>query len=228
MGLDTVELVMAFEEKFGIDIPNEDAEKIVTVRDVIDYVFARVAHDPTGRSTCLSQRAFYRLRRAAQAEFGVSRNAVRPQTPLETIVPRENRRMAWLRLKDAAGVTEWPELNRSQNTVLLIAAASVTIAVAAAMVAPSYKVLIAVSAAAFTAMLLTRTTRHARIHFARLDTVGQLADYMVARSTSVLKGNEGWTREQVRATVRAIVTEYLNVEPGFSDDASFVDDLGAD
>jgi acyl carrier protein len=36
--LDTVELVMAFEEEFGLDIPDEDAEKIVTVSDAIKYL----------------------------------------------------------------------------------------------------------------------------------------------------------------------------------------------
>jgi acyl carrier protein len=36
--LDTVELVMAFEEEFDIEIPDEDAEKIRTVKDVIDYL----------------------------------------------------------------------------------------------------------------------------------------------------------------------------------------------
>ena len=36
--LDIVELVMAFEEAFGLDIPDEDAEKIKTVKDAIDYI----------------------------------------------------------------------------------------------------------------------------------------------------------------------------------------------
>jgi acyl carrier protein len=38
--LDTVELVMAFEEAFEIEIPDEDAEKIRTVKDAIDYINA--------------------------------------------------------------------------------------------------------------------------------------------------------------------------------------------
>ena len=36
--LDTVELVMAFEEEFDIEIPDEQAEKIRTVRDVLNYL----------------------------------------------------------------------------------------------------------------------------------------------------------------------------------------------
>ena len=36
--LDTVELVMAFEEEFGVEIPDDAAEKIVTVRDAVNYI----------------------------------------------------------------------------------------------------------------------------------------------------------------------------------------------
>ena len=39
--LDTVELVMALEEEFETEIPDEDAEKITTVQQAIDYVTAR-------------------------------------------------------------------------------------------------------------------------------------------------------------------------------------------
>jgi len=38
--LDTVELVMAFEEEFDVEIPDEDAEKIRTVKDVLEYLNA--------------------------------------------------------------------------------------------------------------------------------------------------------------------------------------------
>ncbi len=40
--LDVVELVMAIEEKFGIEIPDEDAEKIRTVQDALNYINAKV------------------------------------------------------------------------------------------------------------------------------------------------------------------------------------------
>lgn len=40
--LDTIELVMAFEEAFGIEIPDEDAEKIKTVQNAIEYIETHV------------------------------------------------------------------------------------------------------------------------------------------------------------------------------------------
>lgn len=40
--LDTVELVMAFEEEFGIEIPDEDQEKITTVSSAIEYLKSKV------------------------------------------------------------------------------------------------------------------------------------------------------------------------------------------
>ena len=36
--LDTVELIMAFEEQFGMEIPDEDAEKLRTVGDAVEYI----------------------------------------------------------------------------------------------------------------------------------------------------------------------------------------------
>jgi len=42
--LDTVELVMALEEEFGIEIPDEDAEKMTTVGDAIKYIEEKVAN----------------------------------------------------------------------------------------------------------------------------------------------------------------------------------------
>ena len=36
--LDTVELIMAFDEEFDFEIPDEDAQKIKTVKDIMDYI----------------------------------------------------------------------------------------------------------------------------------------------------------------------------------------------
>ncbi len=41
--LDTVELVMAFEDKFSIEVPDDAAEKLKSVKDVVDYINANKA-----------------------------------------------------------------------------------------------------------------------------------------------------------------------------------------
>lgn len=41
--LHTIELVMAFEEAFGIDIPDEDTEKVLTVKEIIDYLEKKIS-----------------------------------------------------------------------------------------------------------------------------------------------------------------------------------------
>jgi acyl carrier protein len=41
--LDTVELVMALEDEFGLDIPDEEAEKLTTVGKAIDYILGRAS-----------------------------------------------------------------------------------------------------------------------------------------------------------------------------------------
>ena len=41
--LDIVELIMALEEEFDIEIPDEDAEKVVSVGDVVDYIKDHIA-----------------------------------------------------------------------------------------------------------------------------------------------------------------------------------------
>ncbi len=43
--LDTVELVMAFEEEFGVDIPDEDAEQMRTVGDAVKYLQEHMEED---------------------------------------------------------------------------------------------------------------------------------------------------------------------------------------
>lgn len=43
--LDTVELVMAFEEEFGCEIPDEAAEKILTIKDAIGYIDSNAKSD---------------------------------------------------------------------------------------------------------------------------------------------------------------------------------------
>jgi acyl carrier protein len=102
MGLDTIELVLRFEDTFGIEIPDADAEKIQSVKDVTNYVFARVEH--TNQNSCITQQAFYFLRRSFAKSLQTSRQSFYPQAKLDAILPKENRKIVLERLKNEAGI----------------------------------------------------------------------------------------------------------------------------
>lgn len=235
MGLDTVELVMAFEETFEIVIPDEAAERIVTVRDAIDYIYAQVPHSDS--QVCRTQRAFHRLRSTLRAELHVDHSSVKPGTPWETLLPLEQRRDLWQRLKSVTGAPEWPALERSPSTkasivALFLASAATAFAAATAYAAtPAFALATAASASIVSSWLALRATEGRQVHFAEsCTTVGQTVELLAMKMPAAWRppGN-GWTREEnVRLTVRKIVTDHLNVDPNFDDDASFIDDLGAD
>ncbi len=84
MGLDTVELVMAIEQEFGIEIPDPDAERMITVGDVYEYLKTRLKSEPV--EGCLRQRIFYKLRRAVIENYNLPREALSPDTCLSEIM----------------------------------------------------------------------------------------------------------------------------------------------
>ena len=105
MGLDSVELVMAFEEAFGIEIPDEDAARLETPRHVMDYVAARLPVTPSG--ACRTQRTFYALRRGLRAA-GVTDVELRPGTPLGAFADRDAWPVLWTRARLRADRPDWP------------------------------------------------------------------------------------------------------------------------
>ena len=109
MGLDSVELVMGFEEAFGFSIPDEEAVRLVTPRRVIQYARTRLPMTPA--DGCLSQRTFYALRRAVRSDFPPG-EPLRPATPLRPLGTRREWPAEWMRIRVRAGEPGWPETVR--------------------------------------------------------------------------------------------------------------------
>jgi hypothetical protein len=91
MGLDSVELILAWEDCFGIAISDAEAEKMFTTRQVSESTFEKVRSTRPEDRGCLSMRAFFRLRKAFQEE-DVSRHAVRPNAKVTSLLPSRQRR----------------------------------------------------------------------------------------------------------------------------------------
>jgi hypothetical protein len=104
MGLDIVELMMDIEERFGIRLSDDRAERMRTVSDLYVYLLARthrIAPVP-----CPTSRAFYHLRRTLIGELGVDRARVRPSARLRDLLPAEARGTAGPRLAAALGLPD--------------------------------------------------------------------------------------------------------------------------
>ncbi len=114
MGLDSVELVMAFEEAFELAIPDEVVASLVTPRHVIDYLHAQLPGTAAG--ACLSQRAFYRVRRALIPLSSRARAEIRPSTRFADVLV-DDLAMSWGRLRIELGAAEWPRYSPGARTV---------------------------------------------------------------------------------------------------------------
>ena len=106
MGLDSVELVMSIENKFGIQIEDSEAEKIYTVQDLADIVFNRIIINPTDK--CLIQIVFYRIREAIRI-LTSSKKEIRPDMKISELFTLSELKEKWSQLKTEVGL-ELPDL----------------------------------------------------------------------------------------------------------------------
>jgi acyl carrier protein len=221
MGLEAVELVLAIEETFGIDLPDADAAKLTTPRKLIEYVCARVGATP---EKCMTQRSFYRVRKALGAAVNVTPRTIRPETHLESLLPTQQRRKLWPKLAADLGVDR--SLERPGwiwNVALAICGVG---ALAAGVAVPAHPLLAgAIGAVGFGAVLRLLTRPLA----VRLDlTVGALAvEAIPALAAADPATPARWTPDGVAETCRRLIREQLNIDQ-FSDDAEFIRDLGMD
>lgn len=112
MGLDTVELVLAFEEEFGIEIPDEDAEKMVTVGDVVRFMQKKIAVTPP--EECLTQKIFYKLRRALIENYNLQRRQILRKTRMSELISVKEIEEGWPYLQMFLDL-ETPNFKKSQQ-----------------------------------------------------------------------------------------------------------------
>lgn len=109
MGLDSIELVLAVEEEFGIDIDDADAANLFTPRLLANYIVSKLGVTHANDSRCLSQSAFYRIRSELIRRYGVSRKEVHPESRFDSWIKKDVRRQ-WHALTAAVGATQTPSL----------------------------------------------------------------------------------------------------------------------
>jgi hypothetical protein len=230
MGLDGVEIVMAVEDAFGIAIADEEAAKVRTPRDLINLVCSKLQLSTDAR--CVSHRAFHHVRRELMNSFDVRRSDIRPSVRLEDLLPANQRRESWCKLRQALRAEVWPALQPTAAhwwlaalpgigaSALLNWGGSVANWISTALVASMIVV-----GSAF--LVIRATHRLGRDIPTECFTVGDLALFLVQHNRELFATPAGreWNPVEVSAVVRKVIGDTLAIRD-FSDDADLVKDLG--
>lgn len=230
MGLDGVELVMAVEEAFDIQIEDAAAAKLLTPRLLTDYVLSQVT---TATATvCLTQRAFNLLRKSLIHKCGFKRSQIAPEVSLPRLLPKPQRRKIIRQVMAELSIKKSPEFVRPKWLKTGLFVAAVLSGVAAVLLArpsaaPVSLMLFAVVAAGIGVMGAKLTQPLCREFPWNLQTIGDLSRWVMTHKGDLADATpSGWTREQINIRVRELIVEQLGVKPDFSEDARFIEDLG--
>jgi len=234
MGLDLVELVLRVEETFDLAIRDEEAGELDTVGKLHDYVWG-VLNQPD--AVCPSSRGFYRLRSAMMHALQIPRQTVRPDSPLEELVPRRGRRRRWAQLGKTSGLA-LPDLHRPRwLRVSMLSAKGLGLA----MTLGAAHTLTSVGLSTADAVALTGrgfviasvtlgiVTRPLAVCFAPTSaTVTDLVRFVVQRQPADLGGHgRDWTEDEVWETIRELTADEGGVPlEEITRESRFVRDLG--
>lgn len=112
MGLDLVELVIRTEETFDIQIPDRVASDLTTPKKVTDFILSQVENSQEPLP-CLSQKAFYSLRREFTQQLSLPRRQFAVDATFKEILPEERRDEVWKHIGSSLKVKKWPALSRN-------------------------------------------------------------------------------------------------------------------
>lgn len=227
MGLETVELVIRFEEAFGITISDEAASRLITPREVTDFIATQVA--VADRDACLSQQAFYFLRRGFSNQLHLSRSAFHPDVSLQTLIPKETRKTVWHQLQTEMGPNVLPHLARPIWLFYFLFVGTVLVSGFVSYLTPlpfQIRLVLGLAVLAAAGITLSLVTRPFKTEFRpRFRTVAALVAYLLLHSPHSFKRQERvWTRAQIAETVRAIIADVTG-KTDFTEDSHFINDM---
>lgn len=238
MGLDGVELVMQFEETFGIHITDEEAANCRTPRMVIDVICSKL--ETTDAHVCRSQRAFYIIRRVLVQTLGLERKAVTPDRRFRDFVPKPREKEIWEQIKAALGPRNWPGLARPvwlSSTLRALGLAVFGTTVVGIIQRPGSAgardwiqlgficAFSAVVLTVFFGVIVALLTRSYCIYVPTdIKSIRDMIPYTITSDHM-----PAWTREDVAVVVKRIVRDQLGLdESSYTEDSRFVEDFNID
>lgn len=224
MGLDGVELVMEFEDEFGLPISDDDAEQMRTVGDVTEYVHAQLSEERPQAGSCLTSRSFYRLRRELTRLMSLPRSDITPKTKLGILIPQEQRREVWQALL-SSGI-QIPSLQRSTATAWTAAIIVTALPAGLAVITWEPWYLLAALPLWFVVSLATRPL--AVFVPDRVQTISDVVMHTTSMKASDLTDAIP-TRREILYKIKVITSEQLGIPiEKITEDSRFTEDLHMD
>ena len=225
MGLDGVELIMALEEEFDIEIEDHDVGEMVYVVDIVDYVYFKVRKRTPEKSTreVVEKKIFQAIGEVCNTFNKSEKHLLGSE--LKTLFPPQERIKKWEELRQFLQVGEfrWPCLKRPLWLMLAIIALPLLLPISFSEgFIPLYFFTLA---PLFFIILLFKITRRFKRYFPRkIKTVEYLVDLYFKGSH-----NRVYSYDNVRSRVKEIVVEQLGVpKDDVTDNAHLIHDLGVD
>lgn len=232
MGLDTVELLMDVEESFGIEIPDDDAQLIVTVGDLFEFIKSQAELAPAG--TCLTAATFYDIRRAFQ-QSGIHER-FGPSTQLGLIAPDRKRRSFWTNLSLVANL-KFPNLVRPSWVVAVNILTAFAASLMTALIASGQEVngtifaMTLIACLVFFGWVTAILTKPFATRFASdFNTFRGLSECVLALNASAQQNKHGPVGpNDIWVILRGLIVNQLGVDADeVTPTANFVKDLGCD
>lgn len=227
MGLDVVELIMTLEEELGVDIADAEAQQATTPRTLVDLIHAK--EQRTDKQVCVTQRAFYVLRKAFMQVFKTPRSSITPDTPLRDFVPDARAVEYWGELQRAVQARSWlwPLLSRPSWLFWSLACVVVCVFlwVSFGMWRVSSNLVLSGAVAAPLAIGVACVSAFLTRPFKNRISPGlrQVRDLVPFATSST---QMQWTRDQVSEIIRQNVIEQFGIrEQEYSEDAHIVNDF---
>jgi len=212
---------MEFEDEFGLQIPDDVAEKMPSVRDVVEYVHAELRKTLPQAESCLTSRSFYRLRRELTKLLSLPRRSITPRTELGSLIPPEQRREVWRALL-SSGI-QLPSLQRSTVTAWTAAIIVTAFPAGLALIRSEPWFLLAALPLWFVVSLATRPL--AVFVPGSAQTISDVVMHTTSMKSSDLTDAVP-TRREILYKIRVITSEQLGIPiEQISEDSRFTEDL---
>jgi acyl carrier protein len=233
MGLDGVELVMEVEKNFGIQIPDSEAEKIITVGDMYDAVWRHL--EGRHNEKCKSQALFYKLRQSFAQQFQFPPKELLLQTSPAAIFPEVNRREAYKRFAGETNL-KLPSLVLTQSWSILLNVFGWSAILGSLVIALilinffdySKWLLLAPVAGIFITGGISEWLEPLRTKIAE-PTMRLFIERTLAMNFAGMVNDSGTNRKEMESVINHIIVDKIGVEmEEIAPDKKFGDDLGVD